>query len=242
MLPVVPFVCLFAAYGVVRAADARAPERSRSVVLAAALLLLIAEPLARDVAMNRLLGRVDARVVAGEWLERSAGPGIHDVFQTGSMWHHPELPPPRVQYNHLELPAPAEEYAEAARRLEVPALSLTNQKRRDYRRIQAEARRDEAQARGIGFTSVDSSAVKSGARPEYIVVLESDLTTYARVADWTRTLVAEEYVQVHHTSGASPGSGGWYDQHDAFFVPFAGLGGIARPGPDVTIYRRRESP
>ena len=31
-----------------------------------------------------------------------------------------------------------------------------------------------------------------------------------------------------------------YDQQDAFFVPFSGLGEVERAGPTVTIYRRRE--
>ncbi len=32
-----------------------------------------------------------------------------------------------------------------------------------------------------------------------------------------------------------------YDLQDAFFVPFAGFDGVARPGPNFTLYRRREN-
>ena len=35
---------------------------------------------------------------------------------------------------------------------------------------------------------------------------------------------------------------GWYDQHDAFYLPLIGFGGVVRPGPDVTIYERMSAP
>jgi hypothetical protein len=30
-----------------------------------------------------------------------------------------------------------------------------------------------------------------------------------------------------------------YDQQDAFFLPLSGFSGIGRPGPNISIYRRR---
>jgi hypothetical protein len=30
-----------------------------------------------------------------------------------------------------------------------------------------------------------------------------------------------------------------YDQQDAFYVPFDGFDGVARPGPNLSIYERR---
>ncbi len=38
------------------------------------------------------------------------------------------------------------------------------------------------------------------------------------------------------------GTPGWYDQHDAFYLPLVGFGGVVRPGPDVTIYQRVSTP
>ena len=242
MLPVIPFVCLFAAFAAVGLADRVAPSSRQGLVLVVAVAALAAEPLWRDVSINGILGRKDTRVLAAEWLVAEAGSGTHTVYQTGILWHHPELPPPEVHYAHLELPRPSTEYAEAAERLATPASTPGGRKRRAYRRVQAEARRDAAVALGVGFVAVDSATVRGGVRPEYVVLLESDLVQYTRVHAWVQPLLAAEYEAVHRVRGASPGSGGWYDQHDAFFVPFARLGGVERPGPDVTVFRRRSAP
>ena len=229
MLPILPFVCILAAVGTVHLLDRVSPERVR-VVTVVILLLLAVEPISRDVRLNTLLGRTDSRVLATAWLENDAPDRAVGVHQTGEHWAH------------LELPAEASIHAEVAERLQLPANTPEAQRRRDFRRAQAEALRDDARARGFGFVPVDSTAVVGGERPEYIVILESDLIRYSRVPELVRDVVAAEYERVHHTPGVPVGGTGWYDQHDAFYLPFASFDGVARPGPDVTVYRRRSPP
>lgn len=229
MMPVVPFVCLLAGFGSVRLAEMGSRPRARTG-LALLLLVLAAEPLTRDVSMNRLLSQTDSRVLTSTWLEQSAGPGSYTVYQTGEEW------------GHLQLPRSEAYYLGVLESLRLPAITRARQVGRDYERFQAEIRRDTARVRGAGFEYIDSTSFEAGTRPDYVVVLESDLTQYSAIRSSVLNAVAAEYELIHHTRGTSPEAGGWYDQLDAFYLPFRGFADVERPGPDVTIYRRIETP
>jgi hypothetical protein len=226
MMPVIPFVCVFAGFGAVRIVEHVAPSK-RAAALVVLVGLLAAEPLTRDVAIDRLLGRKDSRVLAAEWLVESAGAGTHSVYQTGQLW------------GHLELPRTATYFAATAERLRAPAITPDRQSVQDYERFQAQARYEAARAHRTSFAYVDDAGLREGIEPEYIVVLQSDLVRYSGIAPEARALVDRGYDLVHTVAGTSPGSGGWYDQLDAFYLPFTGFGGVTRPGPDVSIFRRR---
>ncbi len=224
MLPVVPFLCLFAGFGLSRAHKRLAPVRSWWV--AVVVVVLIAGPLYRSVMTDRLLGRTDSRVLAAEWLLEEVGQGSHTVYQTGTLW------------GHLQLPSTVEALEarrdRAAQSPPQPALRTI----RDYARLQAEAQLAAARDSGIGFWSLSEVELREGARPDWIVILESGLTMHGEVSEAIRRIAAEEYQLVHSTPGVPAGGPGWYDQHDAFYLPFAGFAGVARPGPTVAILRR----
>jgi hypothetical protein len=79
-----------------------------------------------------------------------------------------------------------------------------------------------------------------GLIPDWIVISESPLRHYASAHPALRRLVAEHYEPAYTVRGTTtPDAGGMYDQQDAFFVPFSGLGEVERPGPSVTVYRRK---
>jgi hypothetical protein len=80
-----------------------------------------------------------------------------------------------------------------------------------------------------------------GLPPDWIVIPESPLRHYASADPGLRRLVAERYAPIHTVRGTtSLDAAGMYDQQDAFFVPFSRLGDVERPGPTITIYRRRD--
>jgi hypothetical protein len=189
---------------------------------------VVAEPAWRDVRSNQLLGRTDSRVVAAALLEDAAGDGTHTVYQTGAEWGHLQL-----------WPAP-QYFEEQVRALSGRAITPERQIGQDYERLQAEARRDEAATRRTTFVLTDTAEIDSGARPEYIVMLESELRQYSELRPGVRDLIEARYEVIGHVEGAGIGAG-WYDQHDAFYLPFIGFGGVTRPGPDVTILRRNEA-
>lgn len=80
-----------------------------------------------------------------------------------------------------------------------------------------------------------------GLTPDWIVIADSALRQYAWADPGLRRLVAERYEPVYIVRGTtSLEARGMYDQQDAFFVPFSGLGDVERPGPTVAVYRRRK--
>jgi len=80
----------------------------------------------------------------------------------------------------------------------------------------------------------------AGRTPDWIVLTESPLWTYAPVSEALRSLTEREYVLVRMVRGTrGPASSAVYDLQDALFLPVAGFADVERPGPDVRIYRRR---
>jgi hypothetical protein len=79
-----------------------------------------------------------------------------------------------------------------------------------------------------------------GRTPYWIVLHESPLRLYADPDPGLLALVREHYARVFVARGTrSPDSPGVYDAQDAFFMPFSRLWEVERPGPTVSVYRRR---
>jgi hypothetical protein len=77
--------------------------------------------------------------------------------------------------------------------------------------------------------------------PELVVVLDSPLVVYNHVPERLGAVLDAHYRLVTMFQGiAAPAAAqALYDQQDAFYVPFAKLQGIRRPGPGVRIFQRR---
>jgi hypothetical protein len=88
-----------------------------------------------------------------------------------------------------------------------------------------------------------------GRTPDWLVLPDSPLWTYATVPLGLRRLALEKYVLVHvveatkEPAGEAAGRAGSavYDLDDAFFMPVSGFRTIERPGPTVSIYRRADA-
>jgi hypothetical protein len=107
MVPLVPFLCLTAAYaidnGVARLA-AVSPARLRvpvgaTVALAAAAMAL--PTAARAVAFDRLLAQPDSRVRAAQWIERRFPAGA-TIYQTGTFYGFVQ-PHPSERFTNVPL-------------------------------------------------------------------------------------------------------------------------------------------
>ncbi len=81
-----------------------------------------------------------------------------------------------------------------------------------------------------------------GRTPDWLVLHQSPLRTYADHAPGLRRLAREQYDlvwQVRATRGAAGLA--VYDMQDAFFVPVSRFDTVIRPGPTILIYRRRDA-
>jgi hypothetical protein len=222
MVPVVPFVCIAAAVVVASAAQALSPRNRRAAGLAAALLaaVIMAEPLYASVRFLAILGQRDTRLLAADWIEQHVPPG-RTVYGTGVYYTWPQLRPALGELR--------ERYAEtqAARkggRIEriVLAHAEADPNWRGYRQLRA----------------LPPPAAESGF-PDILVVSTSPLSRYRGVLPTEQTVLSARYRLVERIPASAGGDGaGWYDQSDAFFVPFRGFDGVRRPGPSIVIYER----
>ena len=91
-----------------------------------------------------------------------------------------------------------------------------------------------------GFDAATESFEGAGGRtPDWLILHESPLWTYARIPAPLRRLADEKYELAHAvraTKGASRSA--VYDLQDAFFLPLSKFSTVERPGPTVLIYRR----
>jgi hypothetical protein len=82
--------------GALAAASERLAPRRAGLVVAAATVLLVAEPLWRSVQHDRIAARTDTRVLAANWLRENAPPG-DAVAMAGTVfwgWGEPWIPAP----------------------------------------------------------------------------------------------------------------------------------------------------
>jgi hypothetical protein len=82
-----------------------------------------------------------------------------------------------------------------------------------------------------------------GRTPDWLVIHQSPLWTYAGTPPELRRLAAEKY-DLAHAVRATRGRArsAVYDLQDAFFMPVSGFTTVERPGPTIFIYRRRDAP
>lgn len=90
------------------------------------------------------------------------------------------------------------------------------------------------------FDAATKSFDPAGRTPDWIVLYDSPLFTYAAIDNELRLLVDRDYVLAEEVRGTrGDGPFGAYDLQDAFFLPFSRFDTVQRPGPDVRIFRRR---
>jgi Dolichyl-phosphate-mannose-protein mannosyltransferase len=90
------------------------------------------------------------------------------------------------------------------------------------------------------FDEATGGFVNAGTRvPDWLVLHESPLWTYARVPPSLRALAADRYELAFVSRGTKGAArSAVYDMQDAFFMPVSGFSTVERPGPTVFIYRR----
>jgi hypothetical protein len=78
--------------------------------------------------------------------------------------------------------------------------------------------------------------------PRLVVELDSPLVIYNHVPPAIQSLVESHYALMATFQGIGSASGEEpvYDQQDAFYVPFANVASVKRPGPTVRIFERRD--
>ncbi len=199
-IPIVPFLCLTAAYAVWQAAlwlDSRASAaRQQRLVCAGALAILgiiVIGPSAINLwRFDRIISRTDNRVVVAEWFEQHVRPGS-SVLQSGSRYG-------LAQFN----------------------------RRLGYVEWVWDGGRNRFNVNGR----------PAEGQPDWIVVQDSPLPSATQ--DQVTELLKGDYVLVNSFKALSLKAPLVYDRQDMFYVPFSGLEYVTRPGPNFTLYARRD--
>jgi hypothetical protein len=81
----------------------------------------------------------------------------------------------------------------------------------------------------------------AGPIPDWLVLYDSPLQLYAQTPAPLRDLAKEKYDLAFTARGVKDETASAvYDLQDAFFLPVSGLATVERPGPTISIYRRKD--
>ena len=89
--PLIPFICVFAAFGVRAIVERAAPlvsARARPYLAAALVMGVALQPLVSSVRFDRLLTECDTRLLAADWLASHVKPG-DSLFESGASYARP---------------------------------------------------------------------------------------------------------------------------------------------------------
>ena len=122
MIPVVPFLCLFAAYGVTELGRllARASLAGREPLIAGALSLAIVVPTAAStIQFDYLLAQDDNRNVAARWVQQQVAHGS-SIYTAGNLYGHLQLEVrgQPAKYRYFDFDWRAEHFTENRRRVD----------------------------------------------------------------------------------------------------------------------------
>jgi hypothetical protein len=228
MVPLVPLICIIAAVCVIFVSDKlvnslRLHSLKDFVPLALATLVLL-QSAHGVIQSDRLLATKDNRLIAGDWMEQNV-PGNSSVYQTGSV------------YGHLELDKSPEFIAKKLTEIgEAPlsAAQLDYSKTlpiKVYRQWEYDDR-----LKQFTFNGQNQSGL-----PQYIVRQESPLVWFSPVEDTIKDVLAKAYMLEASFEAINMGNReNWFNQQDAFYLPFAGFQEVQRPGPNFYIYQRKQ--
>ena len=231
IVPVVPFVCLFAGAAIGEVFHPwmnRLTGRSVAALASAALTaVLLATPLCRSLAWDRLLCQEDTRAQAVQFTEAHLPNGAR-LGWVGTRYGYPRFP---------ETPESLGRQLERARR------------ERGGGRLLA-ASQEVARRRGTGYNVAKLDVASLRARedlPPHIWVEYYPLAYSLKAAAGAEdVLAARGFRRVVEFSGASrdvlAGPAVKYDFQDSLYAPFAGFEGVQRLGPTLTLWTREEGP
>ena len=224
-IPLLPFLCIGAAVLVTAVAERLAPSRpaARAILVALAALATIAPSAASVVRFDRLLARTDTRLLTQDWIEAHLSPA-DGLYQAADKWAAPQLP-----------------LSEGAIFHRYPGKDVAPRRRVLLRQAEGRARPgyDDWALEGTRF---ERNGEATDELPRFILVPRSPLVAYSGVSDELARLLADRYVLQQSFLYNVWGPRQLFDQQDAFYLPFAGLDGVERPGPNFELYALSEGP
>jgi len=232
MIPVVPFLCIAAAFCVMRISGwiaSRWGGRAGRVAVPLLVALTLAPSLRAVVAFNTLITEVDSRIIAAEWV-RSKIPRGSSIYHGGSLGSRLQINPGQFFID---------KYTQHAAMIDG---GLSNQGEGSRLRRMVDSLKDRRHYDEWLLEKETSQFIRGDTvcqgLPEYIITEESPLRDYSRTDAYVQQLIETRYRLVKRFNAVDvSGPADQYDQQDLLYVPFAGFAGVERPGPNLNIYK-----
>ncbi len=232
MLPLLPFLCVAAAYAVAGTVEWLCDRMGRPAATwwyGVAGVVVMLPSLADAVVSDHLLAQTDTRAAAREWIDQHVASGSSIGQAITRKWATVALPPPPGKLERKLAAAQRTGDASSVQHLEVQA--------------------DESGGRGVPkldewrWNRVTGwfKGRRKDELPDWIVTATSAIPHFTDAPPEALDRIREHYEDAAEFIGAASAAAGFYDEQDAFFLPFAGFEGVAHPGPNLTIWRRMGS-
>lgn len=223
-IPLVPFLCITAAVFTIYISSKLASRLASfsSNILTYFLAAVILLPSAHNVVLSdRLLAKKDNRLQAAEWINKNItkASSIYQIslFPPGKIQLYPAIDSlPKIHYNIItRISYRIPESVRVYMLLYLKDRHITGYEQWNY---------------GIAEKL-----------PEYIIAEKSPLSLYSILQKDAQEVIKKSYrlrqsfIAIDMNDRKS-----WFDQQDAFYLPFAGFAGVERPGPNFYIYERND--
>ena len=212
MIPALPFLCIGSAICLIQLGN------RISALLPLLALVVASQSIYYCISFDGLLAERDNRLLAADWINQHASPG-ESIFHS-STWGQAQIPP-----SLATLEKGYEESRARGRQGRLLAATI-------------------AYYKSSGFSGgyqvknqVDWDL--SGEHPSYVLLYRSPLEAYNKVSESLERIVENDYIlAAKFENTAEPTNAHWFDQQDAFYIPYFGFSGFQRPGPSIYIYRK----
>jgi hypothetical protein len=228
MIPLIPFFCLAGAFFVVTVCDVLSRNKSprlKNCIIVIAAALVISPSLYSVVQFDNLISQKDNRLIATEWVNKNIPEGS-SIYQRGM----PPLELPRL------LKDMEKEYNQKITRgindrcLKIKLADMRSRKVTGYENWEP----------SIDGKQILYNNVVQKTLPDYMIIGLSPLVYHSILPDDIQQALKESYRLIKTFIAVDMSrSDCWYDLQDAFYVPFNGFQGVARPGPNLYIYQKK---
>jgi hypothetical protein len=227
MIPLIPFFCLTGAVFVVAVCDVLTRNTNQwfknSVVVIAAVLV-ISPSLYSVVQFDKLISEKDNRLIATEWVNENIPQGA-SIYQHG-------MPPLELPWLLKDMEREYEQKIGRGSNDRCLKSKIEDMQRR--KSIGYEKWEPSLDGNDLLYNNVVQKTL-----PDYMIIARSPLKYHSFLPDNIEQSLKASYRLIKTFIAIDMSRNDrWYDLQDAFYMPFNGFQGIARPGPNIYIYKK----
>jgi len=233
IVPVLPFMCMAAAYFVYEVyhfLKKRTTYRNVVSLIGVLIVVILFQGMYNLLNFSILIVEKDNRQIGKEWVETNIPQGS-SIYQFTS-----KMPFPRLQLKPV-LETLEKDYQSALEEGEKGRMQKARIKQ--WQLTESQGYKNYTFKDTLNRFIYNRQFIDS--LPDYLVIHEYPLMEFASPPPYIQQLVNTKYTSVKTLQAVnSRHPGNKYDQHDAFFLPFAGFKEVERMGNNMIFYRKSD--